>query len=75
MSLTDHGARKRVFVPPGDTSADRQPPCDASDGVSPVVARQIDENLKLLYRQRIEQDLPDDLQALVAQLRDGGGRT
>lgn len=40
-------------------------------GVSPVVARQIDENLKRLYRQQVEQELPPELAALVARLRDG----
>jgi len=40
-------------------------------GVSPVVARQIDENLRRLYRQLVEQDLPPELAALVARLRDG----
>jgi hypothetical protein len=36
-----------------------------------VVARQIAENLKRLYRQQVEQDLPPELAALVARLRDG----
>jgi hypothetical protein len=38
------------------------------------VARQIDENLKRLYRQQVEKDLPPELQALVAKLRNGEGR-
>ena len=73
MSLTDHGARKGVFVPPSDATPGRPDHQETADGISPVVARQIDENLKLLYRQRIEQELPADLQALVAQLRNGEG--
>ena len=43
----------------------------AASDVSPVVAQQIDENLKRLYRQQVEQGLPPELQALVARLRDG----
>ena len=49
------------------------------------VAQQIDENLKRLYRQQVAQELPPELQALVARLREtaggdssdngGGGRT
>jgi len=35
------------------------------------VARQIDENLKRLYNQHVEQELPPELQALVARLREG----
>lgn len=37
------------------------------------VEQQINENLRLLYQQRLEEDLPDKLKALVAQLRDGRG--
>lgn len=43
----------------------------AASGVSPMVAQQIDENLKRLYRQQVEQALPPELQALVSRLRDG----
>lgn len=42
-------------------------------GVSPGVAQQIDENLRRLYRQQVEQELPDGLQALVARLRGRNG--
>jgi hypothetical protein len=40
--------------------------------VPPAVERQIDENLKRLYRQQLEDDLPDSLRALVAKLRGEG---
>ena len=40
------------------------------------VAQQIDENLKRLYRQQVAQELPPELQALVARLREtAGGET
>lgn len=35
------------------------------------VEQQINENLKLLYQQQLEQDLPDRLKDLVARLREG----
>lgn len=38
--------------------------------VAPAIARQIDENLKRLYREQIAQDLPPELAALVARLRE-----
>ena len=53
--------------PPGAASASRR--------VSPALARQIDENLKRLYQSRVEEDLPPQLRALVAQLRDSGNGT
>ncbi|MCH8488335.1 MAG: hypothetical protein LAT81_00210 [Oceanicaulis sp.] len=40
-------------------------------GVAPEIARQIDENLKRLYQQQVEQELPPELQALVARLKSG----
>jgi hypothetical protein len=46
-------------------------PRKPNTAVSPTVARQIDENLKRLYNQHVEQDLPPDLQALIARLREG----
>lgn len=42
----------------------------AARAVAPAVARQIDENLKRLYREQIAQDLPPELAALVARLRE-----
>jgi|GEM_PF-5770076 len=41
-------------------------------GVAPEIARQIDENLKRLYQHQVAQDLPPELQALVARLKSGG---
>lgn len=43
----------------------------AAQGVAPEIARQIDENLKRLYQQQVEQELPPELQALVARLKSG----
>lgn len=43
------------------------------EAVSPEVQRQIDENLKLLYRERLlEERLPEALQILVDRLRKEG---
>ena len=36
-----------------------------------AVEQQINENLKLLYDDQLQQDLPDRLKDLVAQLRKG----
>ncbi|HHX88482.1 MAG TPA: hypothetical protein GX700_01720 [Paracoccus sp.] len=44
----------------------------SSSEVSQAVEKQIDENLKRLYQQSLEEDLPDTLKALVARLRDEG---
>lgn len=47
----------------------------ASSEVSQAVQRQIDENLKRLYQQTLDQELPESLMSLVARLREeGGGR-
>jgi hypothetical protein len=35
----------------------------------PAVEQQINENLKLLYERQLQQDLPDRLKSLIAQLR------
>jgi hypothetical protein len=40
--------------------------------VPPAVEQQIDENLKRLYQQQLEDDLPDALKSLVAKLRGEG---
>ncbi|KPQ05894.1 MAG: hypothetical protein HLUCCA12_12985 [Rhodobacteraceae bacterium HLUCCA12] len=47
-------------------------PRPTSTGVSDAVAKQIDENLKRLYQQSLDEDLPETLKALVARLRDEG---
>lgn len=52
-----------------DKSNRRRP---ASSEVSQAVEKQIDENLKRLYQQSLEEDLPETLRALVARLRDEG---
>jgi hypothetical protein len=74
MKHTDRPARK---TPPPHA----EPDAALGDGtnkvrrpISAAVARQIDENLKRLYRQQVEKDLPPELQALVAKLRNGEGR-
>jgi hypothetical protein len=48
------------------------PPRRFSARVAPSVERQIDENLKKLYQQALEEDLPEQLRDLVARLRDAG---
>ncbi len=48
-----------------------------NERLPPSVEQQINENLKLLYEQRLQEELPDKLKDLVARLRDesnGGGR-
>ena len=85
MTHTDHSARRGITAPPrnapGQSDTDplrldpTQPeddPDTGDDEVSPVLVRQIDENLRKLYRQRLDQALPSELEALVEQLRDGG---
>lgn len=42
-----------------------------AQGVAPEIARQIDENLKRLYQQQVEEALPPELQALVERLKSG----
>ena len=50
-------------------AARRRPP---PDRLAPAVEQQINENLKMLYEQQLEQDLPDRLKDLVARLRGTG---
>ncbi len=57
MSHTDHTNR----------SACGQAP--AGQDVSPELQRQIDENLRRLYCQPVDDGLPDRLQTLIEQLR------
>ncbi|MEI4471913.1 NepR family anti-sigma factor [Frigidibacter sp. MR17.24] len=47
---------------------------DASDDSRPTVERQIDENLRRVYQQMVEESVPDKFMSLLAQLRqqDGG---
>lgn len=72
MTHTDSSPPGGRYMPPANAAA-HQPPEAEDDGISPEIEQQIDENLRRLYRQRVEQDLPDDLLALVARLRDGEG--
>ncbi|MCC5967703.1 MAG: hypothetical protein JJU24_16375 [Natronohydrobacter sp.] len=44
---------------------------DENDAVPSEVARQIDENLKRLYGPSAGDELPQDLQRLIASLRAG----
>lgn len=74
MTHTDSPPPRGKQAPPVDAAAHRHLEGEEDDEIAPEVERQIDENLRLLYRQRLEQDLPDDLMALVAQLRDGEGQ-
>ncbi len=74
MTHTDPSPPRGRFVPGADASSHGADDGD-EDGIAPEIEQQIDENLRTLYRQRLEQDLPDELMALVAQLRDGKGPT
>lgn len=40
--------------------------------LSPAVEQQINENLRMLYEQQLQEDLPDKLKDLVARLRSEG---
>lgn len=51
----------------GSEAAGRRRPPAAR--LTPAVEQQINENLKLLYEQQLEQELPDQLKELVARLR------
>ncbi len=64
----------RDIVRSGGTQTKRaqDPEARQEPDLDPELERQIDENLRRLYQNRLEQDLPDDLLDLVAQLRDGG---
>lgn len=78
MKQTGHPEdRPESAASPGE-SRDAPPPRPggreaAAKGVAPEIARQIDENLKRLYQQQVEQELPPELQALVAKLKSSGG--
>lgn len=54
------------------TMARARPDNKDEQNVPPAVEEQINRNLRLLYEQRLEQELPDRLKDLVAQLRSGG---
>jgi len=75
MTHTDQPAREEELppVPTSVPAAKATTRREGPGGVSPGVARQIDENLRRLYRQRVEQELPPELQALVARLRGENG--
>lgn len=53
------------------------PIADSADheALDPVLQQQVDENLQLFYRSKLEAELPDTLQALVQKLLDGGRST
>ena len=70
MTHMDSSPPRNRYVPRPDTSAHHEAKPEDDDAIAPEIEQQIDENLRRLYRQRLEQDLPDDLMALVAQLRD-----
>lgn len=75
MTQSNQPARQRgPAVSHGDdptSPSSRQGGRSRGNAVSATVARQIDENLKRLYNQHVEQELPPELQALVARLREG----
>jgi hypothetical protein len=65
-------AGRRLRTGTRQTGMDMKRAPKARDGqgdLPPAVERQINENLKLLYERQLQQDLPDRLKTLVAQLR------
>jgi hypothetical protein len=65
--------KPRVKYQMTQTPPSRRPaPRAAKPRVSMAVERQIDENLKKLYTQSLEEELPESLRALVARLRQDG---
>lgn len=71
MTHTDSSPPRGRFVPRKDAARPADPQSDDGGDIDPEIEQQIDENLRRLYSQRLEQELPDDLMALVAQLRSG----
>lgn len=73
--MNEHGKHNRTMtraqieggaeVGVGEERKRRPPPAR----LPPAVAQQINENLKQLYEAQLQQDLPDRLKDLVAQLR------
>ena len=73
--MNEHGKRNRTMTRAqiegeaedgvGEGNKRRPPP----SRLPPAVAQQINENLKQLYEAQLQQDLPDRLKDLVAQLR------
>ncbi|WP_322994193.1 hypothetical protein [Castellaniella sp.] len=47
-------------------------PADMQNSLEPALQRQVDENLQLLYRSKLEETLPESLQVLVRKLLDEG---
>jgi hypothetical protein len=45
----------------------------AQDSENQHVLRQIDENLKRVYQQKLEEELPDRFKSLIEQLKNQGG--
>lgn len=45
----------------------------AHDSENQNVLRQIDENLKRVYQEKLEEDLPDRFKSLIDQLRQQNG--
>lgn len=43
---------------------------DSSDNSKPSVERQIDENLRRVYQQMVEETVPDKFMQLLSRLRD-----
>lgn len=57
---------------PGKSSGKNKAPGTAEPVVDPVLQQQIDENLRLLYKECLKDDLSESLQLLVDRLRNGG---
>lgn len=49
-------------------TADAAPSAEDPDPIDPALQQQVDENLRMLFRSKLDNALPDALQALVDQL-------
>ncbi|WP_162467629.1 hypothetical protein [Ketogulonicigenium vulgare] len=65
--MPDKNAASTAQAPLTDRDA-----IDHAAALDPALQRQVDENLQLLYRSKLNDDLPDSLQALVKKLLEDG---
>ncbi len=63
---------QETFKDPVRNGQEQDDPADNRNPLEPALQRQVDENLQLLYRSKLEEALPDSLQALVRKLLDEG---
>ncbi len=71
------GKERNVKSRTNSSKMQMKPPETRREGqrrISSAVEQQINENLKLLYERQVQEELPDNLKALVARLRDESSR-